>query len=154
MPETRLTLEQAQTLAALLDAVIPASRNGRMPGAGEVGLAASVDAALAPGSEPRATLLRGLDSLAAAARARGAASLAALPPDARREVLAEVTAAEPALVPSLLFHVYAGYYQSPRVLEALGLEARPPHPLGYPLEEGDLGLLDPVRERPPLWRRC
>ena len=44
------------------------------------------------------------------------------------------------------------YYQDPRVLEALGFEARPPFPAGHELEEGDWDLLEPVKSRQPLFR--
>jgi len=40
------------------------------------------------------------------------------------------------------------------VVEAIGLESRPPYPKGYPLELGDLGLLDPVRNRPRFYREA
>ena len=59
---------------------------------------------------------------------------------------------EPAFLPGLVFHTYAGYYQHDRVFEALGLEARPPHPKGYETEANDLTLLDPVRRRRRLYR--
>jgi len=42
----------------------------------------------------------------------------------------------------------------PRVLEALGHEARPPFPTGYVLEPFDAALLDPVRARPKRYREC
>jgi hypothetical protein len=44
------------------------------------------------------------------------------------------------------------YYRDDRVLHSLGLEARPPFPLGHELEQGDWSLLDPVRKRAPFWR--
>ncbi len=44
------------------------------------------------------------------------------------------------------------YYRDDRVVRALGLEPRPPFPLGHKLEAGDFGLLDAVRGRPPMWR--
>jgi len=34
----------------------------------------------------------------------------------------------------------------------LGMEARPPFPHGYTLEQGDWSLLDAVRKRLPFWR--
>jgi hypothetical protein len=148
------TPAQERTLSALLDAIVPPSRDGRMPGAGQAGIAAYVDAAVSEGSQPRADLLRGLAALDTAACARGARDFAGLAPAQRLAALDEVAAALPALVPGLVFHTYAGYYQSAPALEGLGLEARPPHPLGYPLEAGDLGLLDAVRRRPPLYRKC
>jgi hypothetical protein len=37
-------------------------------------------------------------------------------------------------------------------MRSLGLEARPPYPKGFELEQGDWSLLDPVRAGPPLFR--
>jgi hypothetical protein len=44
------------------------------------------------------------------------------------------------------------YYRDDRVFRALGLEPRPPYPLGRLLEQGDWSLLDAVRDRPRMWR--
>ena len=44
------------------------------------------------------------------------------------------------------------YYQNDDVLTAIGLEARPPFPKGYFLEEGDLTLLEPVFLRGKIYR--
>ena len=48
--------------------------------------------------------------------------------------------------------ILGAYYRDDRVLLALKLEARPPFPQGYTLEQGDWSLLDAVRRRPPFWR--
>ena len=48
--------------------------------------------------------------------------------------------------------ILSAYYRDDRVLLALGLEARPPFPKGYDLEQGDWSLLDAVRKRAPFWR--
>ena len=55
-------------------------------------------------------------------------------------------------MPALLFLAYSGYYQHPRVVETLGLEARPPHPKGYAMEAFDPSLLDAVRRRGKIYR--
>lgn len=44
------------------------------------------------------------------------------------------------------------YYRDDRVVRSLGLEPRPPFPLGHTLEQGDWSLLDAVRGRPRMWR--
>ena len=44
------------------------------------------------------------------------------------------------------------YYQDARVVASLGLPARPPFPKGHALEQGDLTLLDAVKERGPIYR--
>jgi hypothetical protein len=95
--------------------------------------------------------LAGLDALARRRDPRGFAALAA---GERAAALRELAGEQPGFLPGLLFQVYAAYYQHPHTLEALGLEPRPPHPGGYAMETGDLGLLDPVRRRPPLYRKC
>jgi hypothetical protein len=92
-----------------------------------------------------------LSRLAAGRDARGFASLSAKD---RGEVMGELAAADPAFLPTLTFVAYAGYYQHPRVVAALGLEARPPHPRGYSMEPNDLTLLDAVRRRPKMYREC
>jgi hypothetical protein len=56
-------------------------------------------------------------------------------------------------VGGLVFQAYCAYYQHPRVIAALGLAVRPPHPDGYALEQPDLdALLAPVRERGRRYR--
>jgi hypothetical protein len=40
------------------------------------------------------------------------------------------------------------------VVEALGLEPRPPFPKGYEVPPNDPALLDPVRRRAPFFRSC
>ena len=51
----------------------------------------------------------------------------------RRSLLEEVAGQLPIFLPGLLFQTYSNYYQHPRVLEALGLHARAPYPLGHDL---------------------
>ena len=128
--------EQQRTLAAVLDAIIPPAPERGLPGAGELGLAEQVDTALDGSPEQRLLIERGLELV----DQHGAGDLAALDGEL------------PGFVPSLVFHTYTAYYSHPRVQRALGLEARPPHPLGYEMEPNDLSLLDPVRERQKLYR--
>ena len=115
-----------------------------MPGAGELGLARFVEDVVGSSAELAAVVSRGLEIVSALpddpAQTSGPALLEAL------------AAEEPGMVPALIFHLYIGYYQSPGVIEALGIPPRPPHPEGYELEPGDLGLLDDVRARSPFYR--
>ena len=46
------------------------------------------------------------------------------------------------------------YYRDDRVMRSLGLETRPPFPLGRTLPQGDWSLLDPVRVRPKFYREA
>jgi hypothetical protein len=140
---------EARALARVLDEIIPPSGDGRLPGAGELGLVRYIDQH-AP--ELRPTIVQGLSALDELANARGARDFAALPRDERLSALNQVATAQPAFLPGLILQTYAAYYQNDRVLEGLGLEARPPYPDGYKMEPSDLSLLDGVRRRDKLYR--
>jgi hypothetical protein len=141
---------QRTALTGVLDAVIPPSADGRLPGAGELGLAREIEEKL---GAMCAFTARGLDALDALARERGATGFAALAAPARAQVLDAHAATDPGFLPGLVFQVYSAYYQHPRVQRGLGLEPRPPHPQGYALEQPDLdALLAPVRARARLYR--
>jgi hypothetical protein len=136
--------------SALLDVLIPA-RSPSLPGAGSLGLAAYVEPRLGEGGSG---VTSGLGALDARANESHGADFSALAEQAQVELVKQVGAEHPGFVESLLFHLYTGYYEHPRVVEALGLESRPPFPKGYPLEAGDLGLLDSVRARTGLFREA
>ena len=106
----------------------------------------------APDMQP--VIAQGLSALDELAAGRGARCFAELSGQEKRDVLNELATTQPAFLPGLIFQTYVGYYQNARVVEALGLEARPPYPKGYDLELGDLTLLDAVRQRTKLYREC
>jgi len=96
----------------------------------------------------------GLSALAELARKRHPSGFAALSRQETAEVWEELAATDQFFLPAFLFLVYSSYYQDARVVEALGLEARPPHPKGYPMDADDLTLLDPVRRRAKMYREA
>jgi hypothetical protein len=140
---------EACTLTSVLDEIIPPSSDGTLPGAGQLGLASYIDAALRKAPELRSMIAQGLAELESLAHRRNAPGFAALSKEDKLQLLNEQ-----AFIFPLSFHTYAGYYQHARVREALGLEAGPPHPKGYQMEPNDLTLLDAVRRRPKLYREC
>ena len=143
-----LSQEQERLLAQVLDTLVPPSDDGRLPGAGELGVVEYVTQLLEPKPESLSMIAAGLDAL----RDRTESDFGALDPSARAELLQGLGASHPGFVGPLVFYTYSGYYQNPQVLEALGLEGRPPYPQGYELPERDLTLLDDVRRRPKLYR--
>jgi len=145
-----LSSEQAQALAAVLDAIVPPRPDGLVPGAGSLGLVPFLEGRMREAPDLRPAIVQGLEALARLAVERGVGGFPDLAGPERLELLNELSAAEPAFLPGLIFQTYVGYYQQPRVLEALGLEGRPPHPAGYAMEPFDPGLLEPVRRRGPL----
>ena len=141
---------EARALASVLDEIIPPSGDGRLPGAGEVGLVRYIEQQ-AP--ELRPTILQGLSALDEHARGRGARDFAALTREDKLEALNQLAAAQPAFLPGLILQSYVGYYQNDRVLEGIGSAAGPPFPRGNTIEQGDLSLLDPVVQGSKTYRK-
>ncbi len=152
MVHPRFSDHEERALATVLDQIIPPRSDGRLPGAGELGLVRHIEQVLekAPQFEPM--IRQGLSAIDELACVRNAEGFAALSDPDKLELLQELTSTEPGFLPSLIFHTYIGYDQNARVVEALGLEARPPFPKGHEMEPNDLTLLDPVRQRPKLYR--
>jgi hypothetical protein len=134
----RFSAAEVRVLTLALDEIIPPRADGRLPGAGALGVAGDVEAVLQKTPE----LLRMVAEGLAALDARGFARLSHTE---RSDALSE-------LPPVVILHAYSAYYQHPRIAEALGLEPRPPHPKGYEMAPNDLSLLDLVRRRGRLWR--
>jgi hypothetical protein len=143
---------EAHVLSGVLDEIVPPRADGALPGAGALGLIARIERAVREHPDLRPAITQGLAALEERAKGRGVGSFPELARDARLEVLNELASAAPAFLPALIFQTYVGYYEDPRVQQALGLEARPPHPKGYAMDPGDLSLLDPVRARPKMYR--
>jgi hypothetical protein len=145
-PDPSLTSVQRETLNALLNMIVPRTADGRMPGAAEMPELVRHLAEAFP------ALRELLDKLDCDARARYSAAFAALDEARRVSLLEEVRARNPKALDQLALETVTGYYQQDRVLEGLGLEARPPYPKGYQVEPGDLSLLNPVIARGTIYR--
>ena len=148
-PEAALTSAQRETLRVLLDMIVPPTADGRMPGAAEMA------GPFGPFAGARTTLAALRELLAALDRealAQYSVAFAALDESARVSLLERIRNRDPLVFDGLALDTVTGYYQQDRVLEGLGLEARPPYPKGYPLEAGDLSLLDPVIARGKIYR--
>lgn len=145
--DSALTPAQRDDLRALCGLIIPASLEFAVPGADDPAVQADMLATLGRDTGP---VRAALDQLAGLA----GAPLASL--DTERQAAAAMALRDKggAAVATLTRVVLQCYYRDDRVVRSLGLEARAPYPLGHVLEEGDWALLDPVRARPPLWRRA
>jgi len=148
-PESALTAAQLAALDAVLNLIVPPSADARMPGAAEVGVPAYL---CAEAADALPALREELDELERRARTRFARGFAALEQGERKDLVEELRAQTPAFMNRLAMETLACYYQHDRVLEGLGVEARPPYPKGYQVVAGDLSLLDPVRARGKIYR--
>ena len=126
---------QQALLSALLDALVPASADGRMPSAAEVGFGGYL-VTQAPDFAPElVALLQRLEP-----------GFSGLSLDARCEELRHLQGADPLKFSSLLARVYDCYYQHDAVREAIGVVQGAVFPQGNEVTQGDLSLLDSVIE--------
>ena len=146
--DSPLTPAQRDDLRAIAGAIIPASMEFDVPGAGDPAIQADIVATL---GRDTGLVREALDELS---RLAGRRPLASLDPGRRETVALELRAKGGAAVATLTRVVLQCYYRDDRVVRSLGLEPRPPYPKGHVLEDGDWSLLDPVRARPPMWRRA
>ena len=78
-----LSPDAARALSSVLDEIIPPSADGRLPGAGELGLAGRIERI----AELRVVIEQGLAALDELAGSRDPRGFAALSPPDKREVL-------------------------------------------------------------------
>ena len=146
---------ESHLLSALLDEIVPASADGRVPAAGALGVAEFL--ARRAVDDPELTaLLRGVLSLAASlATARGA-SFNDLDTAGRIAVVEALEREAPDAFTALLWHTYMGYYSRADVRPHFGLSDRPTQPEGYELPDDDpdelAEMLAPVRARGRRYR--
>lgn len=142
-----LTGAEARDLRALVAIMIPASTAYGVPGADDERIFADILGSLERDTaDAQATL-------ALLARLAGG-TFADLPPARQMEVAAALKAEGGAALFALNRVVLLCYYRDDRVMISLGQEPRAPFPKGHVVEQGDWSLLDPVRRRPPMYRRA
>jgi hypothetical protein len=148
-PDADLACVRRETLRVVLDMLVPASADGRMPGAGEM---PEVLSHVERMQAELPALRDAVDALRREAIARYGAAFAALDHASRSTLLDEFAAREPVLLQRLGLETVTCYYQQDRAIEGLGMEARPPFPTGYQVIAGDLTLLKPVIARGKIYR--
>ena len=100
--------EQEQVIAALIDAVVPPSDDGRLPGAGELDLVPHVERSVRQNPMLRPVLDYGLSAIAELAAKRSPAGLKALSRADWAAVFGEFTAGDEFFTPAFMFLVYGG----------------------------------------------
>ena len=130
-----LSKQQQALLVALLDALIPASKDGTMPSAAEVDFKNYLNTQAADFVADLTSILGQLDP-----------AFPDLSFNERCGQLTEFSANEPQAFQNLLCRVYDCYYQDNRVRSEIGVVTGAVFPQGNQIIPGDLALLDPVIE--------
>jgi hypothetical protein len=143
--EPGLSATEIRDLRDIAGTMIPASPEHGVPGADDPAILDDIANSLGRDLP----LVR--EALAAIA-AKSVGAFARLDRDRREALINDYHASGGAAAATLGRLILGAYYRDDRVLLALKLEARPPFPQGYTLEQGDWSLLDAVRKRAPFWR--
>jgi hypothetical protein len=146
MPDHDLNPEQIRELRALAGTIIPPSAAYDVPGADDDRIFNDILKSL---ERDRDDICRALAHLATLS----GGAFAELGPQARIAVAASFREVGGPPLAALVRVVLLCYYRDDRVMRSLGQEPRPPFPKGHVVEQGDWSLLDPVRARPPMYRR-
>ena len=146
-----LSAHQRRLLDIVLDLIVPASKDGHRPSASEVDVLGYIRESESHTLDELGDALDRLDAQASATHGSGFESLEA---EARRVLVEDIRSREPRFLRTLAMQTVTCYYQDDRVLEAIGVGARPPFPQGYEVASGDLSLLEPVRRRGRIYRHA
>jgi hypothetical protein len=139
---------QQEMIAVIVEMMIPAE--GEMPGAADANILPVIISRLEENTEAVKMALGVINELS---EGQAKDSFLALDPKNRQAVIEAFRAEQVELSQLIQLYTVAGYYQDDRVMSALGLEARPPHPGGYEVEATDWSILDPVRSKEKIYRQ-
>jgi hypothetical protein len=128
-----LNAAEQSLLGALLDTLVPASDDGEMPSAADLGFAHYLLTQAQDFTPALQIILARFDN-----------AFCGLPMARRVELVQSFSIEDPQSFAALLTHVYDCYYQDDRVRQAIGMVQGPVFPQGNDVMAGDLSLLDPV----------
>jgi hypothetical protein len=135
-----LTEDQRRSLRCLAEMMIPASAEYGVPSAGDEAIFSDILRSIGRDEPQILTVLRDIEGFAD------------MPLVQREAIAARLQEHGGDALMGLSRIILQCYYRDDRVMRSLGMEARPPFPKGFELEQGDWSLLDPVRARPTLYR--
>ena len=137
---------QRDLLRAVLNRIVPAG--GDLTAAGDLGVGDFVEEVAAETSVHRRLFIDGLVQIELAAAERGGAFVT-LAAAVQTDVLRAVESRSPAFFQALVTQTYRGYYTNETVFNLL--KYRAPNRQDYRPRPFDESLLEPVRQRGPIW---
>jgi hypothetical protein len=142
-----LDKEQNKMLTTLLSLIIPANEDYKMPSANDVGFFSYME-----NKNIESFIQEVLITIIKESHNNYSQDFFTLTTDEQLQLVNILKRKHIRLFISLTNHVFQCYYQNDNVLEAIGVEARPPFPNGYFVKEGELLLLESVYNRGTIYR--
>ena len=142
---------QIPLLRAALNRLVPPG--GDFPGAGDLDLQDHLDRVACPSPRARRMFVDGVRLIALESGRRHGTSFEDLAPADQDTVLQHVETNQRAFWDVLVSEVYQAYYSHPTIIVLLGLEVRPPQPLGHALPSFDAAVTRPTAGRGALYRK-
>tara|TARA_Y100000758_G_scaffold270982_1_gene213209 strand:- start:139 stop:570 length:432 start_codon:yes stop_codon:yes gene_type:complete len=138
-----LSKNNADILGEIVDLLIPANKN--LPAPSKIDVVEYIDDALSNTPKMKRIFVEGLTDI-------NNKNFLSLPKMEQIALLTKYESTNGTFFSLLLRHTYNAYYTNPIVVAGIGMTGRPPQPLGYTLEKGNLTLLDKVIKKGQIWR--
>ena len=138
-----LSKNNADILGEMVDLLIPANKN--LPAPSKIDVVEYIDDALSNTPKMKRIFVEGLTDI-------NNKKFLSLPKMEQIDLLTKYESSNGTFFSQLLRHTYNAYYTNPIVVAGIGMTGRPPQPLGYTLEKGNLTLLDKVIKKGQIWR--
>ena len=149
--------DEKALLNGILDEIIPASDDGRIPSAGSLRVADFIATKAREILGLADLLKRGLRTAQAFLESKGDTFEALYPAD-RLALVKNLERRQPDFFAALIRYTYMGYYTDPTVPPHFGLSAKPPHPYGYEIPDESpeelTALVEPVKRRGRSYQKC
>ena len=142
--------QQKDFIISILNIIIPKSDG--FPSAGEIEVYTHIDNILSDSPYLKRIFIEGLYSIQYESNMLFKKDFISLNDSQKNIVLKKIEQIKTDFFNALILHTYNGYYTNNIVLNLLGPHARPPQPLGYDIEEGDLSSLEVVKSRGIIYR--
>ena len=143
------TDDERLAVTALAAMVIPASEEYGVPGADDPAI---VDNILVDASRYPEQLKDALAALDALAQKEAGLPYTSVSDVKRKAITSAFRKSHVGHAKMFANLTVQGYYRDDRVMRSIGLEARPPHPQGYEVEQGDWSLVNPGKKKAPFYR--
>ena len=142
--------QQKDFIISILNIIIPKSDG--FPSAGEIEVYNHIDNILSDSPYLKRIFIEGLTSIQYESNILFKNDFITLNDSEKNIVLKNIEQIKTDFFNALVLHTYNGYYTNNIVLNLLGPHARPPQPLGYDIEEGDLSSLEVVKSLGIIYR--